>query len=191
MQKQSDGTLKATGYFSKKLSPTEQRYATIDRETLAIILSCRKFHNFLWGFAFIIHTDHEPLVSFFKQKTKSSRMNRWVVEMQDYKFKIVYHPAKKNQVADQLSHQVCRLYQQHQDLCLTKSEMIEKQYAAPKWNVLTDYSKGGALPCNKNSWILLKNFLVYEGLLCLSSDKMDNSIQLKLVIAQELRKVAL
>ena len=98
MQKQ-DGSLKPVGYFSKKLKPVEQRYSTTDREALAIVLVCHRFHHFLWGVFFTIHTDHQPLVSLFKRKTKSSHMNRWVVEMQDYRFRIEYRPGRKNLVA--------------------------------------------------------------------------------------------
>ena len=38
---------------------------------------------------------------------------------------------------------------------------------------------------------MVKQFMLYEGLLYLSADKKDNSIQLKLVVPQDLRKAAL
>lgn len=91
-----DGQLKPVGYFSKKLKPVEQCYSTTDREALAIVLACRRFHHFLWGVPFTIHTDHQPSVSVFKRKTKSPRMSRWVIEMQDYRFKVEYRPGKDN-----------------------------------------------------------------------------------------------
>ena len=83
MQKH-DSQSKPVRYFSKKSKLVEQCYNTTDREVLAIVLSCRCFHYFLWGVLFTIHSAHQPLVSVFKRKTKSPRMNRWVVEMQDY-----------------------------------------------------------------------------------------------------------
>ena len=192
-QRQRDGSLKPIAYFSKKLKPTEQRYSTTDREALAIILACRNFHHFLWGTLFTIVTDHQPLVSVFKRKTKSSRMGRWAVEMQDYRFKIQYNPGKQNQVADQLSRPVRSIVQQNQDnyLGLTKAEMIEKQQAEPRWKELITFLEGGALPRKKYPRALLNQFLLYEGLLYLSCDRNDNSIQLKLVIPQDLRKLAL
>ncbi len=83
------------GYFSKKLKPVELRYSTTDRKALAIVLACRQFHAYLWGAKFIVRTDYQPIVSIFKQKTKSSRMNRWMLEMCDYRYKIEYNQARE------------------------------------------------------------------------------------------------
>ena len=44
LMQESDGMMKPIGYFSKKLKPVEQRYSTTDREALAVILACRRFH---------------------------------------------------------------------------------------------------------------------------------------------------
>ncbi len=76
------------GYFSKKLRPAEVRYSTTDREALAIVLACRHFNHYLWGTKFVIRTDHQPIVSVFRQRTKSPRMNRWMLEMRNYRFEI-------------------------------------------------------------------------------------------------------
>ncbi len=71
------------GYFSKKLKPAEVRYSTTNRAALAIVLACRQFHHYLWGSKFVVRTDHQAIVSVFKQRTKSPRMNRWLLEMRD------------------------------------------------------------------------------------------------------------
>ncbi|XP_066968110.1 uncharacterized protein [Macrobrachium rosenbergii] len=115
LMQESDGLLKPVGYLSKKLKPVEQRYSTTDREALAIVLACRRFHHFLWGTMFTIHTDHQPLLSVFKRKTKSPRMNIWIIEMQDYRFKVVYRPGKHKEVADQLSRPVRVIFHNNQD----------------------------------------------------------------------------
>ncbi len=57
-------------YFSRKMKPAESRYSTTDREALAIVLVCRQLQHYLWGTKFTIRTDHQPIVSVFKQKTK-------------------------------------------------------------------------------------------------------------------------
>ena len=187
------GSLKPIGYFSKKLKPVEQRYSTTDREALGIILACRRFHHFLWGVTFTIHTDHQPLVSVFRRKTKSPRMSRWVVEMQDYRFRVEYNPGKTNHVADQLSRPVRPIcYRQEETyLGLTKEEFQAKQLEEPRWSELIHYLEGGPLPRKKFPRALINQFILHEGLLYLSADKLDNSIQLKLVVPQELRKAAL
>ncbi len=48
-QIQDDNTNKHIGYFSKKLSPCETRYPVTDKEALAVKLTCRHFHHYLWG----------------------------------------------------------------------------------------------------------------------------------------------
>ncbi len=102
LQYDERGLPRTIGYFSKKLKPAEVRYSTTDREALAIGLACRQFNHYLWGAKFAIRTDHQPIVSAFKQKTKSTRINRWMLEMRDYRYKIKYKSGKRNMVADQL-----------------------------------------------------------------------------------------
>ena len=50
-------------FFSRKLSPTESRYSTFDRELLAAFSGVRHFRFLLEGRRFRILTDHKPLVS--------------------------------------------------------------------------------------------------------------------------------
>ena len=193
LMQRDEGRLKPIGYFSKKLKPVEQRYSTTDREALGVILACRRFHHFLWGVPFTIHTDHQPLVSVFKRKTKSPRMSRWVIEMQDYRFKVVYRPGRDNEVADQLSRPVrALLYQGGENyLGLSQEEFKQKQLDEPRWADVINYLEGGRLPRKKCPSTLITRFMLYEGLLYLCADKCDNSVQLRLVIPQELRKAAL
>ena len=54
-----DGKLIA--FASNSLMDTETRYANIERELLAIIYGCEKFHMYLYGRTFIVEMDHKPL----------------------------------------------------------------------------------------------------------------------------------
>ena len=56
-----DGGEKPIGYASRSLNSAERKYSTI--ETLAIVFGIKKFHQFLYGHAFTINTDHKPLES--------------------------------------------------------------------------------------------------------------------------------
>ena len=69
---QCDASLKGLGaciiqegqpiaFASKSLTDTETQYANIERELLAIIFGCEKFHTYLYGRTFIVETDHKPL----------------------------------------------------------------------------------------------------------------------------------
>ncbi len=106
LQYDDERLLRAVGYFSKKLKNTEVRYLTTDREALAIVLACRQFHHYLWGTKFVIRTDHQPITTVFRQRTKSPRMKRWMLEMREYRFRVEYKKRKTNVVADQLSRPV-------------------------------------------------------------------------------------
>ena len=49
-------------HSSSSLSPTEQRYAKIEKETLAIVHAFHKFDQLLFGKAdVVVHSDHKPL----------------------------------------------------------------------------------------------------------------------------------
>ena len=51
--------------------PTEQRYAQIEKESLAVTWAYEKFRDFLIGTSFKIQTDHKPLISLFGNKNLS------------------------------------------------------------------------------------------------------------------------
>ena len=48
-------------FASKSLTDMETHYANIERELLAIMFGCKKFHTYLYGRTFIVETDHKPL----------------------------------------------------------------------------------------------------------------------------------
>ena len=54
---------KPVAFASKALTDVESRYANIERELLAVVYSCEKFHTYLYGRGFTGHADHKPLES--------------------------------------------------------------------------------------------------------------------------------
>ena len=50
-------------YASRSLTPAEINYAQIEKELLASVFACTKFHDFIYGRPAIIETDHKPLIS--------------------------------------------------------------------------------------------------------------------------------
>jgi hypothetical protein len=53
------------GFFSRKLTDTESRYSTFDRELLAAHAAVRHFRHFYQGSAFQLWTNHKLLVTIF------------------------------------------------------------------------------------------------------------------------------
>ena len=57
-----DGLEHPVAYASViKLQPREIKYSTIEKECVAIVWSLKLFHMYLYGQAFSIETDHQPL----------------------------------------------------------------------------------------------------------------------------------
>ena len=92
-------------YFSSKLSPTERRYSTFDRELLAIYRAIQHFRHFVEGRNFFILTDHKPLT--FSMHTRSDKYTPRQVRHLDYISQfttdIRHVQGRYNTVADALS----------------------------------------------------------------------------------------
>ena len=55
-------------YASRALTPTEQRYALIEKEMLAVVYGCTKFHKLIYSMDDItIESDHKPLESLLRK----------------------------------------------------------------------------------------------------------------------------
>lgn len=93
------------GFFSRKLSDTEQRYSTYDRELLAIFAAIKYFKHQLDCREFVIATDHKPLIYAHKQKSEniSPRQRRQLDHIFQHSTKIVHVKGAENVVADALS----------------------------------------------------------------------------------------
>ena len=93
-------------YASRSLSDVERRYSQTKKEVLAIVWSCERFHAYLYGTEFELVTDHKPLECIFSPKSKPcARIDRWLLRMQPYTFRVKYLPGPKN-IADLLSRLV-------------------------------------------------------------------------------------
>ena len=77
-QKQTDGSIRPVAYASRTLKSVERRYSQTEKEALAVVWGCEKFHLYLYGATFTIITDHMPLQVIYSPKGKPSpRILRW------------------------------------------------------------------------------------------------------------------
>lgn len=90
-------------FASKVLNDAQKKYSTIEKELLAIVYAVNIFKHYIYGYEFILYTDHRPLVYLFNFKNPSSRLHRWKLALSEYNFKIIYRRGTQNTVADALS----------------------------------------------------------------------------------------
>ena len=92
-------------YASKSLTPTETRYAVIEKEMLAVTFALHKFHQYTFGRHTTIHSDHKPLQSILKKPLDSApkRLQGMILSTQQYDFDLEYRPGKEMHIADFLS----------------------------------------------------------------------------------------
>lgn len=96
---------KPIAFASKALTPAEQRYANIEREMLAVVFGCKRFHTYIYGKHFTIESDHKPLEMITLKNLSSAppRLQRMLLEIQGYDVTISYRPGKEITLADGLS----------------------------------------------------------------------------------------
>ena len=116
MTLQCDASLKGLGaciiqdskpiaFTSKSLTDTETRYANIERELLAIVFGCEKFHTYLYGRSFVVESDHKLLEMICLKNLISApvHLQRMLLWLQQYDMVITYQPGKEILLADALS----------------------------------------------------------------------------------------
>ena len=81
-------------YASRALTPVEQRYWQTEREALAVVFGCERYHLYVMGSRFTVVTDHKPLVSIYNnlQSNPPARIERWTLRLQRYDMTVVYRP---------------------------------------------------------------------------------------------------
>ena len=96
---------KPIAFASKSLTDTERRYANIERELLAVVYACERFHTYLYGRDFTVESDHKPLEMIQKKNLTAApaRLQRMLLRLQHYRLDIKYRPGKEMLLVDALS----------------------------------------------------------------------------------------
>ena len=90
---------------SRALTLTQQKYAQIEKEVLAIVYGCQKFHQYVYGRTVHVETDHKPLENILAKNLHQApmRLQKMIMSLQKYDLEVKYKPGKEMQLADTLS----------------------------------------------------------------------------------------
>jgi len=85
-------------FTSQKLS-TQKAWPTIEKEAYAAIWALDKFSNWILGQPVTLYSDHNPLTYLTEATSKSPKLMRWALALQQYNVTFQYKESQKNIVA--------------------------------------------------------------------------------------------
>lgn len=102
-QKHEEG-LQPVAFISRSLSPSERNYPAHKLEFLALKWAVvDRLHDYLYGVAFEVRTDNNPLTYILKSAKLDATGHRWLSALTTYSFSLKYRPGRRNVDADALS----------------------------------------------------------------------------------------
>ena len=118
LQQRVQNIWKPLSFFSHLFSSTQQRYATFDRELLAIYLAVRHFRYFVEGRKFAIFTDHAPICTalFTRSQHSSPRQQRHLDYIAQFTSDLRHVKDEENVVADCLSRITASVFEELQPI---------------------------------------------------------------------------
>ena len=110
-QRDEDETERPIAYWGRVLTPAEANYNVSELELLAIICCIKQWRPYLWsasGKKFILRVDHAALLYLHTAKDTvgggpASRLQRWYLKLQEYRFEIWHRPGRIHYDADFIS----------------------------------------------------------------------------------------
>lgn len=94
-------------FASCTLTKTQQNYAQLHREALAVVFAVKRFHKYIFGKEFTIYSDHQPLREIFNENKSipvaAGRLQRWAIYLAMYNYHMRYRKGSKMCNADALS----------------------------------------------------------------------------------------
>lgn len=93
-------------YISRSLTDSERNYSQIEREGLCIVFAFDRLRKFLLGRQFKHVTDNKPLASIVSNKLPAlaaSRIQRWLLKLNEFNYEVEIRRSGQIPVADWLS----------------------------------------------------------------------------------------
>jgi len=103
IQWSQQGHEKPIAFASCKLTHTQMKWATIEREAYAVVFALRKFRNFIFATKVTVISDSNPLLYLREYSPKSAKLTGWALGLMEFDLEWTYRPGIKNQAAHYLS----------------------------------------------------------------------------------------
>ena len=98
-----DGEERPVKFLSRKMTLTESKYDTVNKELLGITYVLQKLRKYLLGRHFTLYTDSNAVKWLFTKKDISAKHSRYILLLQDFPCEVVHVSGKRNVVADILT----------------------------------------------------------------------------------------
>ena len=104
VQCDASGKDSVVAYASRALSSLEKKYSQVEREALAVVYGCERFHLYIFGKPFKIVTDARAIAFIYNNPNSRApaRIEKWGLRLLPYEFEILHKPGKEK-IADFLS----------------------------------------------------------------------------------------
>ncbi|KAK7501761.1 hypothetical protein BaRGS_00007192, partial [Batillaria attramentaria] len=103
LTQECDGEEKPIYFLSHKLSESQKKWSTIEKEAFAIHYALQKLDHYLHNAQFKICTDHRPLKYLLNSPMQNKKIQMWALGIAGYNCTIEYIPGPTNVLADLLS----------------------------------------------------------------------------------------
>jgi len=127
-QTNAEGVSVHVAFSSMKLTDTQQRWSTIEREAYAALMALKKYRSWLFGTKVPVYSDHNPLLCVTESAPKSAKLQRWSLSLQEIDVTFKCRAGRTNVAADCLSRlnldQSAVLYNFDWVLCWSPDNLI-------------------------------------------------------------------
>ena len=105
LQQTRPGTeeLVPVAYFSGNFDKTQVKWNITEKEAYAIYKSVKKFAFYITGAKTTVFSDHKPLENFFEGGMNITKLDSWLLELQEFDISLEFIQGKLNTVTDTIS----------------------------------------------------------------------------------------
>ena len=121
-------------FASRVLSKAERKWSVTEREAFAIVWAVNYFRQYLLGQPFELISDHKPLLWLRDIRNPTPKIARWLLQLEEYNFTIVYKEGSKNSNADVMTRlpqydniQAVEVIQFEADLTMEEIEQAQEE----------------------------------------------------------------